>query len=79
MLENQHIMSAEAKKIELIMWISMLKDKRVLDNLMDLKKKTVQQQPVGRRAGWAKDIILYVAPDFDDTPEGFEDYMMPNA
>lgn len=28
-----------------------------------------------RQAGWGKDIFLYVAPDFDATPEGFEEYM----
>ena len=28
-----------------------------------------------RQAGSARDVILYIAPDFDDTPEGFEEYM----
>ncbi|MEK7255166.1 MAG: UPF0175 family protein [Bacteroidota bacterium] len=28
-----------------------------------------------RKPGWGKDIFKYVAPDFDETPEGFEDYM----
>ena len=68
-------MSAEAKKLELIMWISVLNDKSILDGLLALKQKTVQEQPSGRQAGWAENLILYVAPDFDETPAGFEDYM----
>ena len=27
------------------------------------------------KRGFAKGHILYMAPDFDDTPEGFEDYL----
>ncbi len=68
-------MSAEAKKIELIMWISVLNDKNILEGLLALKQKTMQAQKSGRQAGWAKDLILYIAPDFNDTPEGFENYM----
>jgi hypothetical protein len=68
-------MSAETIKIELIMWISALKDKNMLDGLLALKNKaTLTNKPV-RQAGWAKNMILYVAPDFDETPEGFEDYI----
>ncbi len=68
-------MSTEAKKIELIMWISVLNDKSILEGLLALKQKTAQGQKPERQAGWAKDLILYVAPDFDDTPVGFEDYI----
>lgn len=73
------LMSAEAKKIELIMWISVLNDKNILDGLLALKQNTLQYSKPGRQAGWAKNMILYVAPDFDDTPKGFEGYMMPDA
>ncbi len=31
--------------------------------------------PPRRNPGWGKHIFLYVAPDFDATPEGFEEYM----
>ena len=40
-------MSAEAKKIELIMWISVLNDKSILDGLLALKQWTAQEQNVG--------------------------------
>ena len=32
------------------------------------------ERPLPRR-GSGKDFIVYVAPDFDETPEGFEEYM----
>lgn len=38
-------------------------------------KKPQQKAPLARKAGWGKDIFLYVAPDFDDTPIGFEEYL----
>jgi antitoxin (DNA-binding transcriptional repressor) of toxin-antitoxin stability system len=34
-----------------------------------------QQEPEPRRFGTLKGTILYIAPDFDDIPEGFEDYL----
>jgi hypothetical protein len=27
-----------------------------------------------RKYGFAKDFVTYIAPDFDETPAGFEDY-----
>lgn len=34
-----------------------------------------QPQPAPRMFGTLKGTILYIAPDFDDIPEGFEDYL----
>ena len=31
-----------------------------------------------RQAGWGKGIFAYVAPDFDETPPGFEEYSSEN-
>lgn len=31
--------------------------------------------PTPRQFGTLKGTILYIAPDFDDIPEGFEDYL----
>ena len=36
---------------------------------------TVQFEPKQRMFGTLKGTILYIAPDFDDIPEGFEEYM----
>jgi hypothetical protein len=29
-----------------------------------------------RQAGWGKNLFPYVAPDFDETPFGFEEYLL---
>lgn len=39
------------------------------------KLTAIQRQKKPRVLGSAKGKILYIAPDFDVTPEGFEDYM----
>ena len=41
------------------------------------EKSTSAEKTVGeaRNPGWGKDIFLFVAPDFDETPVGFEEYM----
>lgn len=67
-------MSAESIKLELMVWIGELTDKVLLNKIYFLKKKTEQPAPSMRKPGWGKDIFLFVAPDFDDTPEGFEEY-----
>jgi prevent-host-death family protein len=33
------------------------------------------ENPPVRRVGWAKDIITYIAPDFDEPLEDFREYM----
>ncbi len=68
-------MTTESMKLELIVWISYLKDNRLLNRLLSLKEVTSPPQKPVRKPGWGKSIFLYVAPDFDNTPEGFEDYM----
>ncbi len=68
-------MTAESIKLELIVWISHLKDNKLLKKLYSLKEGTMPPQKPVRKAGWGKNVFLYVAPDFDDTPEGFEEYM----
>ena len=38
-------------------------------------KATLAPEPTPRMFGTLKGTILYIAPDFDDIPEGFEDYL----
>lgn len=40
--------------------------------------KSSKKTPLARKAGWGKDIFLYVAPDFDEMPIGFDEYQ-PSA
>lgn len=67
-------MSAESIKLELMVWIGELTDKVLLNKIYSFKKKTEKPALPCRKPGWGKCIFLYVAPDFDDTPDGFEDY-----
>ncbi len=79
-------MTAEAQKLTLIQLILSLQDYQVLDKIEQLLKsngvKTNGSEiPEGeptlkkRKAGFAKGMVLYIAPDFDETPPGFEEYM----
>lgn len=46
----------------------------ILHELLPQKKK-VHAEEKKRQFGFAKGMISYVAPDFDETPPGFEEYM----
>ena len=45
------------------------------DNKPVLKLVPLDQPKQPRKPGSGKGQILYIAPDFDATPEGFEDYV----
>ncbi|MBC7773954.1 MAG: hypothetical protein H7246_00845 [Phycisphaerae bacterium] len=79
-------MTAEAQKLTLIQMILSLQDYQVLGKIEQLLKtngtktngSTMLEAEVPlkkRKAGFAKGMTLYIAPDFDDTPPGFEEYM----
>jgi hypothetical protein len=79
-------MTAEAQKLTLIQMILSLQDYQVLDKIEQLLKTNGAKTSVSgkpetdpplkkRKAGFAKGMTLYIAPDFDDTPAGFEEYM----
>ncbi len=77
----------EQQKLELIQLILTLQDPQLLTKIEQfLKTNTSQgkslspvvpQEKSKRKYGFAKGMTLYVAPDFDETPPGFEEYM-PN-
>ena len=49
-----------------------------LEQKIKVKQKASKSNtPTPRQAGWGKGLFTYVAPDFDETPIGFEDYMLP--
>lgn len=53
-----------------------------LDSKIQIKTKSSKASkptPKPRQAGWGKTFFAYVAPDFDDTPAGFEEYMLPTT
>lgn len=81
-------MTTEAQKLTLIQMILALQDYQLLDKIEQLLKTNGaeasgtsmpdNEPPLKKRkAGFAKGMTLYIAPDFDETPPGFEEYMLP--
>ncbi len=79
-------MTAESLKLTLIQQIPALQDYQVLGKIEQLIKSTdtkvngsavpgAEPPLKKRKPGFAKGMILYVAPDFDETPAGLEEYM----
>ena len=52
---------------------AVLKDMGLEQKIKSSKSPKVPFKP--RQAGWGKGIFAYVAPDFDETPPGFEEYL----
>lgn len=72
-------MSIQVLKLELIQWILLLKDIELLNEIQKLKEKSPEKTAVlkPRQFGCGQGIFTYVADDFDETPPGFEEYMLP--
>jgi hypothetical protein len=72
-------MSIQVFKLELIQWILLLKDIQLLNEIQKLKEKSPEKTAVlkPRQFACGKGIFTYVADDFDETPPGFEEYMLP--
>ncbi|MEG4022104.1 hypothetical protein QUA62_04885 [Microcoleus sp. MON1_C1] len=72
-------MSIQVLKLELIQWILLLKDIQLLNEIQKLKEKSPEKTAVlkPRQFGCGQGIFTYVADDFDETPPGFEEYMLP--
>lgn len=60
-------------------WILLVKDIQLLNEIQKLKAKSPEKITVlkPREFGCGKGIFTYVADDFDETPPGFEEYMLP--
>ncbi|MEG3848396.1 hypothetical protein QT971_13235 [Microcoleus sp. herbarium19] len=72
-------MSIQVLKLELIQWILLLKDIQLLNEIQKLREKSPEKTAVlkPRQFGCGQGIFTYVADDFDETPPGFEEYMLP--
>ena len=78
-------MTIESQKLAIIQTILALQDKALVDAMFKwLRQHDIaatnpppHQAPAApyRQFGFAKGLITYVAPDFDETPPGFEEYM----
>jgi hypothetical protein len=71
-------MSIQVFKLELIQWILLLKDIQLLNEIQKLKENSPEQTTAlkYRQFGCGKGVFTYVADDFDETPPGFEEYML---
>lgn len=72
-------MNTESLKLGLIQWILSLKDSEALNEIQKVKENYSENAPTVQplQFGCGKGIFTYVADDFDETPPGFEDYMLP--
>ena len=72
-------MNIQSLKLELIQWILLLQDDQLLNEIQKIKENSVDNvaTPQPRKFGCDKGIFTYVADDFDATPPGFEEYMLP--
>jgi hypothetical protein len=76
-------MTLEAQKLELIQLILQSNDIRLFDSLWQIvtQKSETKLKPnapvlTPRQFGFGKGTFTYVAPDFNETPSGFEEYMI---
>ena len=72
-------MNTESLKLELIQWILSLKDSEALNEIQKMKENFSENANAvkPRQFGCGKVIFTYLTNDFDETPPGFEDYMLP--
>jgi hypothetical protein len=67
-------MNIEAEKLDLISWISILKDIEILNQMINIKRTTVQPKNIKRKFGCGKGIITYISEDFNEPLEEFKEY-----
>ncbi|MEG4322276.1 MULTISPECIES: hypothetical protein [unclassified Microcoleus] len=72
-------MSIQFLKLELIQWILLLKDTQILNKIQKMKENSPEKTAVlkPRQFGCGQGIFTYLADNFDETPLGFEEYMLP--
>ena len=68
-------MNIATQKLELIQWISNLNDLRVLEEVLEFRKKNASKLTQPKRFfGCGKDIILEIADDFNEPLDEFNEY-----
>lgn len=66
-------MNSETEKLELINWISRLKDQQLIHELHLLKEKAEKKPKVERKFGDGKYLIEYIADDFNEPINHFDE------
>lgn len=59
----------------LLQYIRLLPSAKILAEPKKVAEPTQPEEDLGPKFGFAKGFFTYVAPDFDETPPGFEEYM----
>ena len=70
-------MNVDAQKLEIIEWVSRLKNDQIIREILKLREKEIEQtekHPV-RKFGSGKHIFTYIADDFNEPLEDFKEYM----
>jgi len=69
-------MQIDTKKLELIDWITKLKDPNVLERMLLLKKKWARKKKNGyqRSFGSGKQLVEFIADDFNEPLDAFKEY-----
>lgn len=70
-------MNSEAEKLELINWISKLKDQRLIHELLLLKERAEMKAIEKRKFGDGKYLIEYIADDFNEPISHFDEDTIP--
>lgn len=68
-------MDIETEKSELVKWIIHLKDHKIILEILKLKSRLESKTPPKRAFGGGKNIIGFVAEDFNEPLDDFNDYM----
>jgi hypothetical protein len=64
----------EAKKLELIHWISEVRDLKTIKDVDKIRNKTKKKLTGKRKFGSGKGLILHVSDDFDAPLDAFKEY-----
>lgn len=64
----------ETEKLELIHWITELKDINLIEKIIKLKQEASQQETKKRAFGSGKQLIGTIAEDFNEPLDDFKEY-----
>jgi prevent-host-death family protein len=74
-MSHVNIAQAKAKLSELIQKVQLGKEIIIARDNKPVAKLVPFRPVAKRKLGSAKDKLIYMAPDFDETPEDFKDYL----
>jgi len=73
-------MNIEVEKSEIVNWVQKLKDNELIHKILLLKREAEKKEPLlssERKAGDGKYLIKYIAEDFDEPIDHFDEDTKP--